>query len=146
MASRRRRAVAAEGMRDSFPVHPVSGKVSVNGQSASGVLVLLHPAEGSPAAKADVIPSATTGEDGTFQLSSYEQDDGAPVGGYSVTIQWLQSDANANAKATKGKKAMPSGFARQSDRLQGKYKDPKKSPWQVTITEGTNVLKPIEVK
>ncbi|WP_406694224.1 hypothetical protein V5E97_24445 [Singulisphaera sp. Ch08] len=125
-----------------LPVHPVSGKVSVDGQSESGVLVLLHPSEGSPAAKEGVTPSATTGEDGTFQLSSYEQNDGAPLGGYSVTIQWYQPDA----KLTKGKKAIPAGFARPSDRLQGKYKDPKKSPWQVTITEGTNVLKPIEIK
>jgi len=125
-----------------LPVHPVSGKVSVNGQPASGVLVLLHPAEASPAAKAGVLPSATTQEDGTFQLSSYDQNDGAPLGGYSVTIQWYQADA----KSTKGKPAMPSGFARPSDRLQGKYKDPRKSPWQVTITEGNNVLRPIEVE
>lgn len=125
-----------------LPVHPVSGKVSVKGQSASGVLVLLHPAEGSPAAKEGVIPSATTEEDGTFQLSSYEQDDGAPLGEYSVTIQWYQSDA----KSTRGKPALPAGFARPSDRFQGKYKDPKKSPWQVTISEGNHVLKPIEVQ
>jgi hypothetical protein len=130
------------GGEGQLPVHPVSGKVSVNGQAASGVLVLLHPAEGSAAAQGGVVPSATTGEDGTFQLSSYGQDDGAPLGEYSVTIQWYQSET----KSTRGKPAIPAGFARRSDRFHGKYNDPKKSPWQVTITEGTNVLKPIEVK
>ena len=125
-----------------LPLHPAGGKVSVQGQPAGGVLVLLYPAEGSPAAKAGVIPSATTKEDGTFQLSTYGQDDGAPEGGYSVAIQWFQADA----KPEQGQPAMPAGFARPPDRLQGKYKDPKKSPWQVTITEGTNVLKPIEIE
>lgn len=124
-----------------LPVHPVSGTVSVDGKATGGVLVVLHPAAGSPAAKEGVVPSATTKEDGTFQLSSYGQDDGAPLGEYAVTIQWNQ----ISAKATKGKPAMPAGFARPSDQFRGKYNDPSKSPWQVTITEGNNVLKPIEV-
>jgi hypothetical protein len=125
-----------------LPVHPASGKVSVDGRPAGGVLVLLHPAAGSPAAKEGVMPSATTEEDGTFQLSSYEQDDGAPAGGYSATIQWYQPDV----KSKRGKRPMPVGFAPKSDRFQGRYNDPRKSPWQVTIIEGDNVLKPIEVE
>jgi hypothetical protein len=107
-------------------------------------MLLMHPAACGPASKEGVKPSATTGEDGTFQLSTYDQDDGAPVGGYSVTIQWYQ--AGDNAKPAKGKRALPAGFARPSDRLKGKYRDPSKSPWQVTISEGNNVLNPIEVE
>lgn len=123
-------------------VHPASGKVTFKGAAASGVLVVLHPAEGSSAAQTGVLPSATTDKDGSFQLTTYEQNDGAPAGAYIATIQWYQSALTA----TPGRPAPPAGFARPVDRLRGKYKSPDKSPWQMTIIEGKNVLQPIEIK
>jgi hypothetical protein len=128
-----------EGRLDVFPA---SGKVLIQSQPASGVLVVLHPAEGSPAAQKGVKPSATTKADGTFQLSSYEQNDGAPPGEYSATIQWFQS----SAAPANGRPALPAGFVPPSDRFQGKFKDPRNSPWKMTISEGENDLKPIEIQ
>jgi hypothetical protein len=122
-------------------VYPASGKVIIQGQPASGVLVVLHPAEGSLAAQKGVQPSGTTKEDGTFQLSSYEQDDGAPPGEYTATVQWFQQ----SAAPANGGPALPAGFAPPTDRLQGKFKDPRNSPWKITISEGENDLKPIEI-
>jgi hypothetical protein len=123
-------------------VYPASGKVVIQGQPASGVLVVLHPVEGSLAAQKGVKPSATTEEDGTFQLSSYEQNDGAPPGEYAATIQWFQPAASP----ANGRPALPAGFAPPSDRLRGKFKDPRNSPWKITISEGENDLQPIEIQ
>jgi hypothetical protein len=120
---------------------PVRGSVTFAGLPAPGVLVVLYPADGSPAAKAGVKPSATTDADGTFVLSTYGQNDGAVPGEYAVTIQWFQSAAK---NARKGPGMVP-GFAPRVDHFKGRYKDPATSPWHVEITEGENVLQPFAI-
>src|SRR5258708_2011885 len=65
---------------------PASGKVLVNGQPAEGVEVGLRPVGdmgGSP-----YVPQGVTDEEGRFQLTTYVQDDGAPVGEYQVELSW----------------------------------------------------------
>lgn len=117
-------------------VRPAGGKVTVGGQPAAGVLVVLYPAPGTPAALAGVKPSGTTGEDGSFQLSTYEQNDGAPVGDYAVTMRWHRAA---------GRSAAP--FGRQPpDYFRGKYNNPQTPSWRVTISEGDNALPPFEIE
>jgi hypothetical protein len=64
--------------------YPVRGRVLIKGQPAASALVVFYPvdrADGkSPSA------SATTEDDGTFILSTYETEDGAPAGDYDVAI------------------------------------------------------------
>lgn len=121
-----------------LPVYPASGKVTVGGQPAAGVLVVLRPGKGTPTEKEGAFPSATTNEDGAFQLTTYEQNDGAPAGDYAVTIRWNQIPSQGE-----GRPANP--FARPVDRFRGKYNNPQTSPWRVTITKENNVLNPIAV-
>lgn len=69
---------------------PVSGRIqTVDGEPASYVRVTLHSsklvAEGDP-----FRPSAMTDDDGNFQLTTYETDDGAPLGSYAVTFRWAE--------------------------------------------------------
>ena len=123
-------------------VHPAGGKVSVKSQPAAGVFLVLHPAPGSPAARADVLPSATTEADGSFQLSTYDQNDGAPVGEYVVTLQWRQSDSQSDDQ----RRAMALMGQKPADRFRGKYNNPSTSPWRISITEGENVLDAIEIE
>jgi hypothetical protein len=121
-------------------VQPASGKVTVAGQPAAGVFVVLYPAPGTPAAQAGVKPSGTTGEDGSFRLSTYEQNDGAPAGDYAVTMRWHRADPRSA-----GRPAIP--FGRQPpDRFRGKYNNPQTTSWRVTIREGDNELPPFEIK
>jgi hypothetical protein len=70
--------------------YPVSGRVQTSdGTPASDVRVTLHSskiiAEGDP-----FRPSGMTGDDGIFQLTTYETHDGAPVGSYAITFRWAE--------------------------------------------------------
>ena len=74
--------------------YPVSGRVQTSdGTPASDVRVTLHSskiiAEGDP-----FRPSGMTGDDGTFQLTTYETDDGAPAGSYAITFRWAEPQKN----------------------------------------------------
>jgi hypothetical protein len=78
--------------RTEYPniTYPVSGRVqTIDGSPASDVRVTLHSstliAEGDP-----FRPSGMTGDDGTFQLTTYETDDGAPAGKYMITFRWAR--------------------------------------------------------
>ena len=85
-------AVVIGCTRTEYPnaTYPVSGRVqTTDGEPASYVRVTLHSSklvsEGDP-----FRPSAMTDEDGTFRLTTYETDDGAPQGNYAVTFRWAK--------------------------------------------------------
>jgi len=112
------------GGSDRVPVHPVSGKLLVDGEPAEGAVIVLHPT--SPPEKEVHKPAARVEADGTFQVTTYDAGDGAPTGDYVITVTW--------------------GEPPSPDRLGGKYRDPEKSQLRVTVTEGENLLKPFELK
>ncbi|MCS6852067.1 MAG: metallophosphoesterase [Gemmataceae bacterium] len=66
------------------PVHPVRGRVYCEGTPVAHALVTFHALseEKRPARTADAITAA----DGSFVLSTYTANDGAPVGEYVVTV------------------------------------------------------------
>jgi hypothetical protein len=67
-------------------VHAVTGKVLFEGRPAEGALVQFHPAE--PSGSPPLIPQGHVGADGTFRLTTYRYEDGAPAGRYQVTVLW----------------------------------------------------------
>jgi hypothetical protein len=70
-------------------VVPVKGKVMYRGKPVSGARVVLNRvAEATPLTDQEkaVFPYGTTGRDGTFQLTSYAPNDGAPAGRYNVSV------------------------------------------------------------
>src|SRR5262249_23123386 len=75
-------------------VHPVRGRVVFNGQATPGAMVVFHPV-GKEVANAPR-PSAQVGADGSFSLSTFRPNDGAPEGEYDVAIVWLAPDAKPN--------------------------------------------------
>ncbi|HEV3259890.1 MAG TPA: hypothetical protein VG013_23685 [Gemmataceae bacterium] len=113
--------------------YPVKGRVLIRGKAATGALVVFYPVD-----KADgKSPSAsgTCDEEGWFNLSTYEQGDGAPAGDYQVAI-------------TSGK-----GFGRQvlkksakPQRIGDGYKDPKTSRIRAHVEEKENELVPFELR
>jgi hypothetical protein len=71
-----------------MPVFPVKGKVMIDGQPMSGATVLFYPTQDFPKGSAQQHPRAVVEEDGTFQVSTYGSNDGAPAGEYTVTVSW----------------------------------------------------------
>jgi len=101
------------------PVYPVEGKVMYsNGQPATGALVVFQPV--APDDQANPLrPTATVNDDGSFQTTTYQPNDGAPEGDYNVTIVWLEKKSGDTLIGG----GEHSALAR--DLLQGRYADPK---------------------
>ena len=118
---------------DRVKVYPVRGGVFFRDRPAPGATVVFHPvASTDPKAPR---PSGVVAADGTFTLSTFALDDGAPAGDYVVAIVWLTpAPATATASAERG------------NRLPQVYADPKSSPLRATVKEGPNVLDPFKLK
>jgi hypothetical protein len=108
---------------------PVSGVVKYKGKPLQGIRVTLHPQ--AETAKAAFIPSGQTGPDGKFTLSTGAPGNGAPPGSYLVTFE----------KPEIGSAAVET----EIDAFGGKYSDPSKSKWTITIQQGENSLPPFEL-
>jgi hypothetical protein len=128
-------AVGCGGGDGRLPVFPVSGRVvDAQGRPAEKAVVTFHRAG---ARAGDPRPSGRVAADGTFRLSTFAENDGAPAGEYAVTVVWpgpppkeLRSDPGEEGP----------------DRLSGRYRDPEKPAWKVTVREGPNDLDPFRLK
>ena len=71
--------------------YPVSGKVLFEGRPAAGAIVKFYSVD--PADKQGgqgVLPQAVVGDDGSFRLTTYRSEDGAPAGKYTVSVYWAK--------------------------------------------------------
>jgi hypothetical protein len=111
------------------PPHPVSGRILVNGKPANNAdITFYHSGDWG---EKTIIPVSRTEEDGTFVLSTYSADDGAPNGTYKVEIIWP---------------AYRHGRDIGPDLLAGKYAKRDTSGLTVTIDDSTAQLPPFELK
>lgn len=119
---------------ETISTHPVTGRLTVNGVPAAGAIVRLYPETPQAGAKHPLLPSGRVDQQGTYQLTTYENDDGAPVGDYTVAIEWPDPDWRP-----------PGGGIPPPppDRLQARFSDPEQSAIEVSVTEGENRLEPI---
>jgi hypothetical protein len=123
--------LAACGDKRGFPkVYPVKGKILVNGQPAADCQVYLNRTsqdkQGPP-----IKPQAATNENGEFQITSYNANDGAQEGEYVITVEWRERVGLMKA-------------AEGVDQLDGAYATVEKTkalPGFVVKVEG----KPVEV-
>jgi hypothetical protein len=123
---------------DRVSVYPVSGKVLHRGRPAAGANVIFHATDPSAAASSVPIPRGTVQADGTFELSSYEESDGAPAGTYDVTVIWPPDAADPNAD--------PESAGGEADRLRGRYANPNTSGLSATVLEAETQLEPFELQ
>lgn len=113
------------------PVHPVLGAIQFRGQPIVGAFVALHPKN----ATAEVpSPRATVGSDGSFTLSTYDGNDGAPEGEYVLTVQWYKPIKQGN-EVVGGPNVLPK-----------KYSSPQTSDLKITVAAGENRLQPIQLR
>src|SRR4051812_42032263 len=82
--------LAFAGCRESWQAdtYPASGRVSINGEPPTGVLVQLFPTGKEAPDGRNSRPWGLVKEDGTFVLSTYNGESGAPSGDYMVTMTW----------------------------------------------------------
>jgi hypothetical protein len=126
--------VAALGcsQSDRLPVHPVEGQLTWHGQPLRSAFVVLHPKD---VADARVLPArAQTDEAGKFQLTTYEQGDGAAAGEYRVTVKYYRPIQNGSS-IEPGPNVLPPKFSR-----------PEMSEIIVRVAEGKNTLEPIALR
>jgi hypothetical protein len=77
-------------------------------------------------------PHAIVGADGSFSLTTFVTDDGAPAGAYALTISWPAAPRQR--------------FASEGpDRLHGRFSDPRRPVRQVQIVPGNNDLGRIDL-
>src|SRR5262245_11865951 len=68
------------------PVFPVRGQVFYQSKPAVGAVVILNPQDASLGERLPMRPNGKVEADGSFQITTYETNDGAPAGEYKVTI------------------------------------------------------------
>lgn len=114
------------------PVHPVLGAIQFHGQPIVGAFVSLHSKSGAGTEVPK--PRATVGPDGSFTLTTYEGQDGAPEGEYVLTVQWYKP-VRQGAELVSGPNVLPR-----------KYASPQTSDVRITVAAGENRLKPIQLR
>jgi hypothetical protein len=105
------------------PLHPVRGKVYFEGTPTPNAVVtffLLTGDEKRPVRTADGVVEA----DGSFTLSTYAAEDGAPAGEYAVTVVWGRG---ADEESKPGPNLLPE-----------RYGKPGTSGLQARVKEGVN--------
>jgi hypothetical protein len=111
-------------------VYPSRGEVFIDRKPATDATIHFHPVlkNGCPPA------FATVEVDGSFELSTYAENDGAAAGDYFVTVNW-SDEQKIDGELVSG-----------PDRLGGRYNKPDASGLKATITEGDNDVPRFDLK
>jgi hypothetical protein len=109
--------------------YPAQGRVLVGEEPAAGVEILMLNAA-NPGNLDAPQPYATSGADGTFELSTFDPGDGAPAGDYVVTLRWPDG---------------PPGPGLPPDRLGDAFTNPGKTPYKATVAAGAAKLDPFRI-
>jgi hypothetical protein len=108
------------------PVFPVSGKVTYQGKPPVGAQVVLHAQ--SVDETYGVAPVGVVKSDGTFAITAYEPEDGAPEGEYVATIQWFKTITNEGGTGA-GPNVLPEKYASaQTSPIKVKVRGPTQIP------------------
>lgn len=127
------------------PVEPVTGKVTFKGKPVEGASVTFFvEGSGTPAV-------GTTNADGTFNLTSYGPNDGAPVGKHKVTVSKIESSgpavpAGESMEAAAARAAKGPATTKEAMLLPARYASASTSPLTFTVTKGEKNHFEIELK
>jgi hypothetical protein len=126
-------AGCSEGSGSKVPVFPVKGTVQFEGEPAAGAFVVFHPK--APAKPGEETPRSTAQvqPDGTFELTTASQADGAPVGEYAVTVQWTKPIKQGNDTVA-GPNVIPPVYGK-----------PDTTPLKATVKDAPNQLDPFTI-
>mgnify|MGYP002383080171 CR=1 FL=1 len=111
------------------PTFPVTGKVMYRKTTVpTGAQVVFHPLDPLVEKKIGGKPRGIVKEDGTYTLTMYSPDDGAPEGEYGVTIDWRAKPKEGGMLGDEGRSTKPL--------LKPKYSTPNKPAFKVTVKKG----------
>jgi hypothetical protein len=118
------------------PAIPVQGQLFYKSgekgtEPAGGAVVVFHPIPADPSPTA-IKPIGEVRQDGSFSLTTYKGDDGAPAGEYAVTVIWLEKPVGPRLGENRGL---------AKDRLEGRYSDPSSPKLKATVSEKSTTLR-----
>jgi hypothetical protein len=120
--------------------HPATGRVVLNGKPVAGAEVWLVPTSGELKGQNPTIaPYGKTAADGTFSLTTYAPNDGAPAGQYTAKVICEKRVKNAAPNPDDDRPAT-------RNVLPARYADPDRSGLTVTIQPGNNVIPDFDLK
>lgn len=111
--------------------YPASGSLTLAGKPIAGAQITLVPQDSK--FPESIRPTAVTRADGRFDLSTFQDGDGAPRGEYKVSVIWhplVQSEAGA----VRGANALPA-----------RYATPDSSGLTVSISDSKTTLPAIDL-
>jgi hypothetical protein len=113
-------------------VHPVKGKIIMDGQPLANAAIVLHRV-GDSKLPANLHPRAKASADGSFALETFDAADGAPEGEVVATI-FLNEESVVDGEKMAGPNILPTVYSR-----------PETSPFKIRITSSTKELQPLEL-
>lgn len=119
---------------DRVPVFPVRGQVFYQSKPAVGAVVILNPQDASLEGKLPMNPNGKVEADGSFRITTYAANDGAPAGEYKVTILWPPRESGDSGEDAGG------------DRFNGRYANPATSRITASVQAGDNSLPRYDLK
>src|SRR5262245_28829477 len=120
---------------------PVTGKVTFDGKPLANAEIWLVPtSENVKNAKVTIRPYAKTKADGTFRVTSYFVDDGAPVGEYAVMVVPAGSRTDTDEDRAMHRPSENKAIERRRGSFLAKYKDPTTSGLTVAVKDAPNQL------
>jgi hypothetical protein len=114
------------------PVYPVHGQVLLNGKPLSDAIVAFHAPEHMAL---DAFPAAHTDADGRFELTSYEHNDGAPEGAYTISVVCFRARSIRRGQEGRADNVVPQ-----------RYANPASSGLSATVASQSNDLPAIKLK
>lgn len=111
---------------------PAHGQITLNGKPISGAQVTLYPVGAE--VPSSVRPSATSGSDGKYKLTTHAREDGAPVGQYQVTVVWHPLVDSGT------------GPVRGDNKLPTRYSKPQTSTLVAAVESPGGSLPPLSLK
>ena len=121
--------VGCQRSEDRPELQQARGSLMINGEPAMGAMVVLHPSDGGSFDSRGSRPKGTVQADGSFELMTYQNGDGAPVGEYDVAVLWLAEPESNDPW----------------DKLNGRLADPKQTDLHLSVREGQTELEPLEL-
>lgn len=118
------------------PVQKVTGTITVKGKAEPDVIVTMHPVGGDAAIPGFVVSRGRTDASGAFQITTYDTNDGAPIGKYKLAFSWKGPTA--------GKTEDEQDLLKE--KLAGKYLQPGTSEVEAEVKEGDNQLPTIDLR
>lgn len=113
-------------------VHPVKGRVILNGEPIANASIVLHRV-GHSNVPVNLHPRGRAKDDGSFALETFDPGDGAPNGEFVATV-CLNKIIEADGETLPGPNVLPAVYSR-----------PDTSPLKIKITSTTRELQPLEL-